>query len=140
MLPLLTKATTNEKMNICMDWCCPTYHWSPQIIQENVDSCIKTHHTLHRWQRGGKKIWNGQGHRSLTSATTAANHLNLNCHHSASNQFWVFDMKWIALFITQGSFLIQKQRQANSYFCGYWHIQEGACGRRATLHSLAKWD
>ena len=62
MLPLLTETTTaDEKMNTCMDWHHPTYHWRPHIIQESSDSNIKTRHDQHRWWRGDRKILNGKG-------------------------------------------------------------------------------
>ena len=36
-------------------------HWRPQIIPENVDSVIKTHHNQQRRQRGDRKISTGKG-------------------------------------------------------------------------------
>ena len=39
----------------------PTYHWRPQIIQENLDSRFKTQHNEHIRRRGREKISNGQG-------------------------------------------------------------------------------
>ena len=44
------------------------------MIQENVDSRIKTHHNQHGQRRGDKKVLNGQEvTRSLTYATIASN-------------------------------------------------------------------
>ena len=69
MLQLLTKITAEA--HTYKDQWHPTHHWRPQIILQNLDSHIKTHHNQHIKQRGDKKISNGQG--SLTSATTASN-------------------------------------------------------------------
>ena len=52
MQPSLTEATTEEKTNTCTDRRHPTYNWSPQIIQEKLDS---------RKRRKDKKTSNGQG-------------------------------------------------------------------------------
>ena len=47
-----------------------------------------------------------RGHRSWTSATIAANRMNLNSCHAVSNQFQSFDVTRFALLVKQGSFLI----------------------------------
>ena len=51
MLALPTEAAVEEKTNICTDWRRPTCHWKLQIIQESLDSGIKTHNKLHRPRR-----------------------------------------------------------------------------------------
>ena len=56
--PLLIEATNEEKRSICTDQHHATYHWKPQVVQENLDSCIKTHHDQHRWWKGDMKISN----------------------------------------------------------------------------------
>ena len=56
MLPLPTEATAEDKTNTGKDQCQPM-----QIIQQHLDSCIKTHHNQHRQQRGDWKILNVKG-------------------------------------------------------------------------------
>ena len=59
MLSVLTEATSEEKMNGCVDHHhCTCWRW--QIIQENLDLCLKTHNQ-ERQQRGDQKISNGKG-------------------------------------------------------------------------------
>ena len=57
VLPLLIGATIEEKTNARVDWRHLTYQWRPQIVQEKLDSRIKTRHNQHRKWRADWKSW-----------------------------------------------------------------------------------
>ena len=89
MLLLPIEAMTEEKTNTWTDRSHPMYrHWA-QIIQENLDLCIKTRDNQTRQRRGDRKILNGKGY----------------CH-AVSNEFQVFDVTCIALLVKQETFSI----------------------------------
>ena len=86
MLPLPTKAATEETMNICTDQRLPTCHSRPQIISGNLDSHNKTHHNQHSWQRC-REILNGKWTLCHWHLLQSPQTLNMNCCHDMTNQF-----------------------------------------------------
>ena len=61
MLPLQKEATIEKKTNTCKVQHHPTYHWRLQIIQDNLESCIKMHHNKDGKEVTGKSQI-GRGH------------------------------------------------------------------------------
>ena len=113
MLPLLTEGATEEKANACKNWHHPTdhYHWGPQIIQENIDLCIKTHIINMDGKEETGKSWKwslGQCHRYLLQSKWTLIQLWTwnwqGCCHAMSNQFRVFDITYVALLVKLSDF------------------------------------
>ena len=78
MLSLPTEATTEQKMDACSDQRSPTYHRSPQIIPETLDSLVETYIIINTKDEKGTGNLEQEGvFGSSTSATIA-----LNLHHS----------------------------------------------------------
>ena len=71
MLPLPAKATTEDNRNTCTDQLHPTYHWRTQIIQENLDSCIRA-------QMAKKREENLKWDREIGSLTFAIITMNFD--------------------------------------------------------------
>ena len=61
MLPLQKEAAIEKKTNTCKVQHHPTYHWRWQIIQDNLESCIKMHHNKDGKEVTGKSQ-TGRGH------------------------------------------------------------------------------
>ena len=57
----------------------PTYNWRPQIIKENVDSCLKTHHKQHRRRRGHQKTNKQKNNNNNLKWAGAASDICYNC-------------------------------------------------------------
>ena len=103
MLPLPTRGYCWGKSNTYMGCRCSAYHWRPQIVEESLDSCIKTYHHQHRQGGGERKICSGEsslGHWHRLPLQWPFIQLWTWNGRTVSNQFWFFFVVHVALLVT----------------------------------------
>ena len=133
MLPLAAEDTTEENRNTCMDQLHPTYHWRTQIIQENLDSCIKA-------QMAKKREENLKWEREIGSLIYATIAMNFDWTLSLKlTRLLSCDVQWVLSVGCHTYSTVDKTKDLPSLKNNASHLQflrlltTSACGRRARL-------
>ena len=105
--PLPTEATIVEKTNTCTDRRHSTYHLRPQIIEENLDSFVKTCHIIDGKEETGKSRMGG-GHWVSDVYSNRSKLRLIETEKAVSSRLRGFDIMSFALLLKQWTFPILK--------------------------------